>query len=560
MRPSTSLVTAVCLPLASALSWTHAPFWRGHVPREAHVISADGSVSEEVALIVQGSDTLDKYATKPDCFRKASSFIRVTCGELEHREDERVKAALFMTLCEIATAETHSPPMECIPYQLTRGAPHVHHIGSSHGQCVEALSRSAQYWSSYSGYLREVPQLCFAFRRWSDIDTAKDLHRNSTVQSLALLRHLDNREKVFERALNRSNALIEGMHAVLDQLHTSSVAINGVPDIVSQQLRLTLSEMNHVFRESFMIMQEGLAQKHSTDLIKIESNVVQALSDLQMATSAVAPAFRDLLTHSLQGVYTTLDLKLQSINALVDQVSTRVVDFGRDFEVLHRDTRLLIGDTKRAGDALAENLRDTFVAHQKQLEVVQKADDVALALDRLVVRAHVEMENINGTAAAMKKSILKDISSGWGFSIWSWLEATMIYCLKYIWQEDPIFLDHPAFRATCLLFHVLWSLFGFLASGLVSALVLLTSRGTLLAGPPKTEQPDGDTYRTPLDTRAPRVRCLDTVATKPSSPDCAVTDLLGANHCLASTAAPAYHRPRPRISRIPNRLCNSIGI
>jgi hypothetical protein len=49
---------------------------------------------------------------------------------------------------------------------------------------VSALSRSAQFWSSYSGYLREIrepdhfyvmllmlpsAQLCFAFRRWMEI-------------------------------------------------------------------------------------------------------------------------------------------------------------------------------------------------------------------------------------------------------------------------------------------------------------------------------------------------------------------------------------------------------
>ncbi|KAI0646444.1 hypothetical protein C8Q79DRAFT_670111 [Trametes meyenii] len=319
MRPSTSLVTAAFLqlPLAGALSWVHASFWKGEDPRGSHDIS-DNFAPDEVALIVQGSDSLEKYSAKPDCFRKAASFIRVTCGELETREDERVKAALFMTLCEIATAESHSPPMECIPFQLSRGAPRsTNHVGSSHGKCVEALSRSAQYWSSYSGYLREVPQLCFAFRRWNDIDTAKELHRNSTVQSLALLRHLDNREKVFERTLNRSSILIEGMHAVLDQLHTSSAAVSGVSGSISEQLRLTLSEINSVFKESFVIMQEGLAQKHSTDLIKIESSVVQALNELQMAAAAVAPVFQDLLTQSLQGVYRDMDLKMQNIDALV---------------------------------------------------------------------------------------------------------------------------------------------------------------------------------------------------------------------------------------------------
>lgn len=106
-----------------------------------------------------------------------------------------------------------------------------------------ALSRSAQYWSSYSGYLREVctyrqirelvilahiniAQLCFAFQRWNDIglafaiedicllkmtllDTAKEIHHNTTVESIAVLRYLSEREKRMQEAREESDAILE---------------------------------------------------------------------------------------------------------------------------------------------------------------------------------------------------------------------------------------------------------------------------------------------------------------------------------------------------------------
>lgn len=40
-------------------------------------------------------------------------------------------------------------------------------------------------------------------------DLAKDLHHNSTLQSLAVLRYLADREATFERTLNSSNAVVE---------------------------------------------------------------------------------------------------------------------------------------------------------------------------------------------------------------------------------------------------------------------------------------------------------------------------------------------------------------
>ena len=96
-----------------------------------------------------------------------------------------------------------------------------------------ALSRSAQYWSSYSGYLREIrehlcheisyeplvhisvpitAQLCYALNRWNDIgivritrmqtelecrlDTARSFYRNATAESLNSFRLLNLREEM----------------------------------------------------------------------------------------------------------------------------------------------------------------------------------------------------------------------------------------------------------------------------------------------------------------------------------------------------------------------------
>ncbi|KAK0480878.1 hypothetical protein IW261DRAFT_1147814 [Armillaria novae-zelandiae] len=66
-----------------------------------------------------------------------------------------------------------------------------------HAQCLRcrALSRSAQFWSSYSGYLREIPQLCFSFRIWHDIDATRDnIYNNITREKIALLRYFSQRQ------------------------------------------------------------------------------------------------------------------------------------------------------------------------------------------------------------------------------------------------------------------------------------------------------------------------------------------------------------------------------
>ncbi|KDR68458.1 hypothetical protein GALMADRAFT_78772, partial [Galerina marginata CBS 339.88] len=144
-------------------------------------------------------DAFQAYSRKPDCFKKAATNIRNRCADLDMDEDARVNAAISMTLCEVATAKHHSLPLECLPYSLDHTQTRGQISPQTQGECVDSLARSAQFWSSYSGYLREVTQLCYAFRRWNDIDLARDIYYNATVEKLAFIRFVVNREKKSEQ-------------------------------------------------------------------------------------------------------------------------------------------------------------------------------------------------------------------------------------------------------------------------------------------------------------------------------------------------------------------------
>ncbi|KAJ7924817.1 hypothetical protein B0H13DRAFT_1507122, partial [Mycena leptocephala] len=54
-------------------------------------------------------------------------------------------AAISMTLCEISTGARDAIPLECIESSY-----------NIQGECVDALARSQQFWTSYSGYLRDA--------------------------------------------------------------------------------------------------------------------------------------------------------------------------------------------------------------------------------------------------------------------------------------------------------------------------------------------------------------------------------------------------------------------
>ncbi|CAE6456888.1 unnamed protein product [Rhizoctonia solani] len=138
----------------------------------------------DLGTINKQSSLLKYHSERSDCFRDASLLLHSSCESLNFDPSERVKVAVEMTLCELATAEQVSLPLECKSI----------HTASSHqsvSQCVEALARSAQHWSSYSGYLREIPQLCNAYRRLHEIDHAKSIYANITNEKMVFLSSLD---------------------------------------------------------------------------------------------------------------------------------------------------------------------------------------------------------------------------------------------------------------------------------------------------------------------------------------------------------------------------------
>lgn len=106
--------------------------------------------------------------------------------------------AIALTKCELATARLKTP-LECegISLQSAQGGdgwkiPHADSETSdtdhSLAMCVEALSRSSQFWSTYSGYMREASQLCFTLNQAAEINFAKDVYRNITMEKQAILK------------------------------------------------------------------------------------------------------------------------------------------------------------------------------------------------------------------------------------------------------------------------------------------------------------------------------------------------------------------------------------
>ncbi|KAI0746941.1 hypothetical protein C8Q80DRAFT_1178461 [Daedaleopsis nitida] len=423
MLPLTTLVAL--LPVSQAWSWVYAPSRQKSTPPEN---DSDGIAPAEVAAILQGSRSLEAYARKPDCFRRVANMIQTRCSELETDEAERVKAALSMTLCEIATADHHSLPLECASFHPDAAA--GHYGTETPGKCVSAISRSAQYWSSYSGYLREVSQLCFAFQRWNDIDTAKEVHRNATVASISVLRYLSNRETRMQQAWDESDAMLQSLRAAIEQLHVSTADIDLVSRVTAEKLSLALNQVMDATGRVILDAYAAAANTHADTLSKIDANMSQLLDQLMFATASVAPTIENILAQRLDTAYASLAQQLQGMDTLAEQAGIRFAVLEKRFEELEHVAAFLVTDVRRAGADMEVYLRHSHMAQEKQLEVAAVVNNVSLALTDLVVMAHQGVHDLNETVAEVKDSLRDVYHREWTVTLWSWFQELVMHVFK----------------------------------------------------------------------------------------------------------------------------------
>ncbi|KAF8480116.1 hypothetical protein DFH94DRAFT_460798 [Russula ochroleuca] len=222
--------------------------WRRHDPSGAEHTEPQDLVYPDIGLDKDAIGSVDSsYKRKPDCFRRAAARIRVRCAEIDMDAGQRVKAAISMTLCELRTAEFHSIPLECEVFLeeggLSERAPH--------GICVEALSRSTQSWASYSGYLREIPQLCFAYQRSNEKDLALEIYRNATIEKIAYIRHLMQRAEKEDEAHTLWQSLLLDLQGSINSLQAFTGLVDKIYVDISARVLHELQQVMRTQMEAF---------------------------------------------------------------------------------------------------------------------------------------------------------------------------------------------------------------------------------------------------------------------------------------------------------------------
>ncbi|KDE07104.1 hypothetical protein MVLG_02674 [Microbotryum lychnidis-dioicae p1A1 Lamole] len=327
--------------------------------------------SEAAYRFEQQADESALLSRDRSCFSQAlpsgASSCQSLAGSSPHLNELRVKTAIKMALCEIRTSRSTRGPKECQPFEAGTDESNAGEEPDP-SSCVEALSRSPQYWSSYSGYLREIVILCSAYRRWEDTETARELHQSTATRLADFVQQLQDLELVKKEGMTTeseqrarafqdiSHHITSSLEPLLAAFRTNGAAqldsfallrsellhlIQSIEPLVSRSLEGTLQDMSHMLKD--------VALEHRNQLEKVSQNTVARTTQE--------------LERSLLAVHDAIETSIADLNQSSGQVvkemlamSSTVASSGR---VLRRIERTILGLSDAAeqlGSSLSTSL------------------------------------------------------------------------------------------------------------------------------------------------------------------------------------------------------------
>lgn len=274
-----------------------------------------------------------------------------------------VLAALLLTQCDLSTAALNLP-LECNILDSD--------VGSDFQPCVLALSRSTQYWSTYSGYLRDTHAICYVSWFEDKRDNMEQWLKDSAQKQQDLYQVL---AKMTDTKHKRDDELVAGIQLQMNDLsrHSDEThrALFDFVQSLAQETKKANAALSKTFEESMLaklaaIHHEGNIKAHEMS----KSLTQQALHSMAIELSRVAGEHANTLRLNEQVHGRHIDQLLQSLD-------TAAALLTNDLQAHYQELDEMTGQLSRASqgvDGLSQRIQDIdHLAQRSHMRLEQTA-------------------------------------------------------------------------------------------------------------------------------------------------------------------------------------------
>ncbi|KAJ7847369.1 hypothetical protein B0H14DRAFT_2583652 [Mycena olivaceomarginata] len=250
--------------------------------------------------------------------------------------------------------------------------------------------------------LTPAAQLCFAFRRWNDIDRARDIYRNTTIEITNLVRAITAREKADLTGKKLWDIQLSELANVASRL---KIAFNMMDVLISGVTPQFEHELTRIVKEFKADLQEARTRKQSHTADQIGSDLQLILKEHAHSLDNLAPLLEKFLADNLNDAIAYKPSNL--INSAQDMWTNLTLQFSTMRQVLiffHFDANVNskfqemvglsegISGTLKASVGLAQEMREA------RSSASISASNLSEALTRMTTTTYESLERINASA------------------------------------------------------------------------------------------------------------------------------------------------------------------
>lgn len=304
-----------------------------------------------------------------ECIKLALSPILPQCTKGIEAFDPRLRRvlAIKLSICEFENSGLYYPPA-------------CDNIDSESyiTNCISSLEQSPQYWTTYSGYYRELHTICYEQSLPYEKDNLINLFSNITIiyteffselkkskaysddVHLDMVEKLENLERMMNAHLKTQEGTIQKMDINMDQYNEKMISVLEA-SLSSMQSNLELYNSHIIGMESYL---DGL----NLDMAQIVGGIARikdilndGLQNIQSLSNEAGLALKDILSESLMLKGVTIENTQNSRN-LQNLITSDLL--GISSQLKENSNHILIQK-----QAISSEFKNILLEHSRELDI-----------------------------------------------------------------------------------------------------------------------------------------------------------------------------------------------